>query len=73
VTSWQYAWLCRSVSLETRLQVGKKSLENLANIEETNQSADSMDERKRYVQYTEAKRNYETQNLIPTKGSGHGS
>ena len=52
-------------SLETRLLIAQKSLENLEGIEDR-QEVESMDERKRYTQYMEAKRNYETQNLILT-------
>ena len=52
-------------SLATRLQIAQKSLENLKNIEEEKKD-DSMKERKSYTQYVEAKRAYETQNLILT-------
>ena len=54
-------------SLQTRLQTAKQSLKNLADIEKSRAEDSTMDERKRYTQYMEAKRNYETQNLILTR------
>ena len=51
-------------SLKTRLKIAQESLANLKAIED--EKDDSMEERKRYTQYVEAKRSYETQNLILT-------
>jgi hypothetical protein len=51
-------------SLKTRLEIAQRSLEDLEGMED--RQDESMDERKRYTQYMESKRNYETQNLILT-------
>ena len=51
-------------SLKTRLEIAEASLKGLYEIEE-NRREETMDERK-YTQYVEAKRAYETQNLILT-------
>jgi Ca-activated chloride channel family protein len=48
-------------SLETRLEIAKTSLANLEGIE-ARQESESMEERRRYTLYVEAKRRYETLN-----------
>jgi polysaccharide biosynthesis transport protein len=52
-------------SLQTRLQIAEGSLKSLEGIEDEKKE-ESMDERKSYTQYVEAKRAYETQNMILT-------
>ncbi|MCB1097859.1 MAG: polysaccharide biosynthesis tyrosine autokinase [Verrucomicrobiae bacterium] len=52
-------------SLQTRLQIAEDSLKSLEIIE-ADKKEESMDERKQYTTYVEAKRAYETQNLILT-------
>ncbi|MEZ5328627.1 MAG: polysaccharide biosynthesis tyrosine autokinase [Verrucomicrobiales bacterium] len=52
-------------SLKTRLEIAENSLKSLEAIE-ADKKEESMDERKQYTTYVEAKRAYETQNLILT-------
>ncbi|MGK0184631.1 MAG: succinoglycan biosynthesis transport protein ExoP [Verrucomicrobiales bacterium] len=52
-------------SLKTRLEIAEASLLSLQDIE-GDKKEESMDERKRYTQYVESKREYETQNMILT-------
>ena len=53
-------------NLQTRLEIARQSLKNLEDLEQRRSEESTMDERKRYTQYAEAKRNYETQNQILT-------
>ncbi|MCB1097380.1 MAG: protein kinase [Verrucomicrobiae bacterium] len=52
-------------SLQTRLKIAENSLKNLEELE-VDKKEETMDERKKFTQYVEAKRAYETQNLILT-------